>query len=227
MTTAARPILLLDEHRFGPRAANMVDVQLRRRGIVDPRVLDQMRRIPRHCFVNPADVDRAYDDCALPTERRQTISQPYIVALMSQMLAAAPDCRVLEIGTGSGYQTMILAGLCRSVISIERDEELATRARAMMQRFAIANVAIRTADGSLGWPDDAPYDRILVAAAAPRVPDPLTSQLADRGRIVIPVGDRTVQRLVIIERDAARLRQIDGLDVRFVPLIGQAGWPTA
>lgn len=217
--------LLCDEDRFGDAADRMVRQQLQSRRIVDPLVLRQMRTVPRHCFVNPADQPTAYDDHALPTAHGQTISQPYIVGLMSQMLQVHPTDRVLEVGTGSGYQTMILAGLASQVISIERDEELAERARAMVTQFGLFNVTIHSGDGTLGWPDAAPYDRILVTASAPQVPKPLMQQLVDGGRMVLPVGGRTVQRLKVVERDGDRFGHIEGLDVRFVPLIGEAGWP--
>ncbi len=216
--------LRLDEDRFGRDARRMVERQLRPGGIVDPRVLRQMRSVPRHHFVNPNDQHRAYDDGALPTVHGQTISQPYIVALMSQMLQVNAVDRVLEIGTGTGYQTMILAGLAAHVVSVERDEDLAERARRMMKQFDLVNVTVHTGDGTLGWPEEGPYDRILVTAAAPDVPPPLREQLADGGRMVIPTGDRAVQRLTIVERQGDDYRRINGLDVRFVPLVGEAGW---
>lgn len=217
-------LLLADEGSFGHLAQAMVHQQLMARGIRNIRVLQQMRSIPRHVFVRAALQNRAYDDCALPTLNDQTISQPYIVALMSEILDPQPEDYVLEIGTGSGYQTMILARLSRSVVSIERDPELAAQARQLLERFNVNNVEVVVGDGTLGWPDRAPYDRILVTAASPDVPPALLSQLADGGRMVIPVGDRTVQKLRTVDRHEAKVIQRDQLDVRFVPLIGAQGW---
>jgi protein-L-isoaspartate(D-aspartate) O-methyltransferase len=216
--------LICDEADSGEQAHAMVRRQLADRGITDARVLSQMRRIPRHLFVGPAMQRRAYHDCALPTLNNQTISQPYVVALMSQMLQADPADRILEIGTGSGYQTMILAALGERVISIERDAQLADQARRTLADFGIANVQVVTGDGTLGWPNEAPYQRVLITAAAPHVPPPIVEQLSDGGRIVAPLGDRMAQYLTSIEKQGDQLRQVRGLAVRFVPLVGDEGW---
>jgi len=224
MAIRRKPTLWEGEAEFGPAAQRMVDRQLRARGIEHPGVLRQMRRVPRHLFVEENRQSRAYDDSALPTMHGQTISQPYIVAFMSEQLDPQPDHRVLEIGAGSGYQTAILAGLARHVVTIERDPDLAQRARAMLQRLAIDNVTIITGDGTAGAPEHAPFDRILVTAGAPTVPEPLKRQLADRGRMVIPVGDANVQKMTLVTRRADRFDTETGIGCRFVPLVGQHAW---
>lgn len=202
----------------------MVDEQLRRRDIFDRRVLEAMRSVPRHRFV-PEDLDHlAYSDAPLPIGHRQTISQPYIVALMSQMLRLRGPEKVLDVGTGSGYQAAILARLAQRVISLERIPELAEGARALLADIGVENVEVCVADGSSGWPPEAPYGAILVAASAPRAPRPLLEQLAEGGRLVIPVGGVEGQ---ILERWT---RRGDGWDceqaapVSFVPLVGEFGW---
>jgi protein-L-isoaspartate(D-aspartate) O-methyltransferase len=222
------PTLLDDESTYGPAAQRMVDHDLIRRGIGDPRVIHAMRCIPRHSFLAPHLLSRAYDDCALPTRNGQTISQPYIVAAMSEMLRVAPDHCVLEIGTGSGYQTMILARLARRVVSIERDPQLSQQARQSLDRFGINNVELHVGDGSLGWPagSDVPtYDRILVTAGAPAPPPALLAQLKDGGRMVIPVGDDRYQVMTCVDKSAGRTVAIPGIECRFVPLIGEQAWP--
>ena len=217
-------VLLVDEDRFGDAAEAMCRCQLASRDIRDRRVLEQMRSVPRHAFLDSPMQKRAYEDCALPTLHHQTISQPYIVALMTQMLDVQPGHRVLEIGTGSGYQTMILARLARHVTSMETDADLLDRARKTLGRFAIGNVTLHLGDGTLGDPVGAAYDRILITAAAPAPPAALLDQLAKDGRMVLPMGDRETQHLYCIEpggRDYDRRR---GIAVRFVPLIGSQGW---
>ncbi|MEX0742142.1 MAG: protein-L-isoaspartate(D-aspartate) O-methyltransferase, partial [Phycisphaeraceae bacterium] len=194
-------------------------------GIHDPRVLEAMRRVPRHIFLHFTLWARAYEDVALPTLHGQTISQPYMVASMTQLLAAAPEHRVLEIGTGSGYQTMILALLAREVVSIEREKELAQQAQLTLQQFEVNNVNIHVGDGSLGHPPAAPYDRILVTAGSPDVPQALLHQLADGGRMVIPVGDRKSQTLLAIDRNGEKISRRTATECRFVPLVGEQGWP--
>lgn len=216
--------LLADEERFGDLAEAMCRRQLAGRDITDPRVLEQMRRVPRHLFLEPPLRSRAYEDCALPTQHGQTISQPYIVALMTQMLEVQPDHHVLEIGTGSGYQTMILAHLAARVTSLETDADLVAGARGILDRFAIRNVDIHLGDGTLGYAPGSPYDRILVTAAAPRAPSALLAQLADDGRLVIPLGDRQTQHLHGIDRRGDDHRDRRGIAVRFVPLVGEQGW---
>jgi len=202
----------------------MVEEQLIHRGITDARVLEAMRKVPRHLFLEEALADRAYDDSALPIGEKQTISQPYIVALMTQALALRPTDKVLEIGTGSGYQTAILAELAERVYSIERVKSLALQARERLDRMGYRNVAIRIGDGTYGWGDAAPFDAILVAAGSPSVPPLLVEQLREGGRLVIPVGDRTVQRLQLGVKQHGHLVLSDLGDCVFVPFIGAFAW---
>jgi protein-L-isoaspartate(D-aspartate) O-methyltransferase len=203
----------------------MVATQIAARGVTDSRVLAAMREVPRHLFVPEAVGRDAYDDRPLPIGEGQTISQPYMVAAMSAALAPTPTDRVLEVGTGSGYQAAILARLARSVVTIERHPSLAARAERTLSALGILNVRVVLGDGSKGYPADAPYDRILVTAAAPAVPEPLKSQLADGGRLVMPVGPETLQRLMRINRQADRYTGHEGEGCVFVPLIGEHGWP--
>jgi protein-L-isoaspartate(D-aspartate) O-methyltransferase len=221
------PHLLADEDEFGRAAEQMVEGQLRGRGITNTRVLDAMRTIPRHEFLADQLRRRAYEDAALPTLDGQTISQPYMVAVMSAGLGVGPDDVVLEIGTGSGYQTMILAQLARRVVSIEMHPGLAEQARRRMADFGIDNVEIHVGDGTLGYPAAAPYDRILVTAGAPHVPEPLIDQLADPGRLIIPVGPRDSQTLNTVEKRHGKLTESEGLACRFVPLTGAQGWSSS
>jgi len=203
----------------------MIEQQLRLRDVADERVLAAMERVPRELFV-PEDLrDRAYDDAALPIGGGQTISQPYMVAIMTATLGVEPTDRVLEIGTGSGYQTAILARLAREVVSIERHEALADGAAATMKELGITNVEIVTGDGSRGYPPAQPYDRILVTAGAPAVPDSLQAQLADGGRLVIPVGPGRFQHLILVQRTGMAFTRAQGEGCVFVPLIGAEGWP--
>jgi protein-L-isoaspartate(D-aspartate) O-methyltransferase len=205
----------------------MVETQVRARGIADQRVLRAMEKIPRHLFVDEGLIDQAYNDSPLPIERQQTISQPYIVALMSEAMALSGKEKVLEIGTGSGYQTAVLAELADRVFSIERIAALATRARRILDSLNYYNVAIRVGDGTYGWREESPFAAIVVTAGAPRVPRILVEQLAVGGRLVIPVGDRQSQSLLRVTRlseDPDDLRQEDLGGVRFVDLIGEHGW---
>jgi protein-L-isoaspartate(D-aspartate) O-methyltransferase len=195
--------------------------QLERFGIRDRRVLDAMARVPREEFVGPADRDVAYGDHALQIGEGQTISQPYVVARMTELLATEPEHRVLEVGTGSGYQAAVLAELVREVISIERHASLADAARDRLERIGYKNVRVILADASLGYPPEAPYDRILITAATPRIDPALAVQLSADGRIVAPIGDLDLQELVV--RDARGREEHHG-PVRFVPLRGQAGF---
>ncbi|HET7226541.1 MAG TPA: protein-L-isoaspartate(D-aspartate) O-methyltransferase [Candidatus Eisenbacteria bacterium] len=211
--------------RFEAERARMVD-DLARRGIRDPRVLDGMRRMPRHLFVDETLEPEAYGDTPLPTAAGQTISQPWMVARMLELSELAPWHRVLEIGTGSGYQTALLAALAREVWSVERVPELLEQARARIAYLGLEHVHLALGDGSLGWPEAAPYDRVLVAAAAPRVPEALKSQVGERGLLVIPVGGPKLQHLEVWRR------QPDGTwgsrrhgECRFVPLLGREAWP--
>jgi len=198
--------------------------ELEGRGIRDKRVLDVIARTRRDLFVPEEIRSQAYIDDALPIAAGQTISQPYIVALMTQELGLAGDERVLEIGTGSGYQTAILAQLCREVVTVERIEILSLAARDLLERIGDYNVEYYVGDGTLGCPERGPYDGIIVTAAAPRVPPPLYDQLAPGGRMVIPVGDQTSQMLLVVERHGPEptIREVCGC--RFVKLIGAAGW---
>jgi protein-L-isoaspartate(D-aspartate) O-methyltransferase len=204
----------------------MVRRHLVARGIRDPDVLGAMRSVPREAFLPPELEEFAYEDAPLPIERGQTISQPYIVALMTAAAQLRPGDRVLEVGTGSGYAAAVLARIARDVYTIERHEDLARVAAERLARLGFGNVSVRHGDGTLGWPEHAPYDAIIVAAGGPNVPEALVEQLAPGGRLVIPVGEgRSVQRLLRVTRTAdGRLRQDELGDVRFVPLIGEQGW---
>ena len=202
----------------------MIDEHLLRRGITDERVIDAMRRVPRHLFVEEALQDRAYGDHPLPIGEGQTISQPFIVAQMTSLLALSGGEKVLEVGTGSGYQTAVLAALARRVCSIERLPGLAARARALIEGLGISNVWIRVGNGALGWPDEAPFDRILIAAGAPEVPPPLFQQLAEGGRMVVPVGDRVNQTLTLVENVAGTMKTTAWGNCTFVKLVGKYAW---
>lgn len=202
----------------------MVDEQLAARGITDPNVILAMRRTPRHLFVSKAHWKQAYGDGPLPIGCNQTISQPYMVALMTQLLALKPANRVLEIGTGSGYQTAVLSKMVKYVVSVERHAELTAFARRNLGEIGVRNVTLVTADGSQGYPDEAPYDAIIVTAGAPEVPNALKEQLADGGRLVCPAGSRKEQKLLLIERRGATLYSTKSVPCVFVPLIGDLGW---
>jgi len=194
------------------------------RGITDPNVLDAVEETRRDRFVPESLQCAAYEDDALPIGEGQTISQPYIVALMTQELRLGGDELVLEIGTGSGYQTAILARLARRVVTIERIESLSASARRVLAELGVTNVDYRIGDGTLGNPESGPYDRVIVTASAPAVPEPLYSQLKLGGRIVAPVGDESSQDLVILEKTPAGRRLTPLCGCRFVKLIGEAGW---
>ncbi len=198
---------------------------LRRKGIRDTRVLNAIGEIPREQFVDEDLRADAYCDGPLPIGEGQTISQPYVVALMTEALSLTGRENVLEIGTGSGYQTAILCALSRLVTSVERFAELARVARDRLCALACKNCSIHVADGTVGWAASAPYDAILVSAGAPRIPDPLIDQLAMGGRCVIPVGDRDRQSLLLYQRRDGELQKSDLGAVRFVPLVGSLGWP--
>ena len=198
--------------------------QLRAEGIRDERVLATMGRVPREAFIAPEHRDTAYENGPLPIGERQTISQPFVVALMTEALELSGAERVLEVGTGSGYHTAILAELAARVVSVERHPALHDEARRVLSALGYADVYLHVADGTLGWPAGAPYDRIIVAAAGPDVPAALVDQLAVGGRLVIPVGDASHQRLVLLTRHVDGTERRDLGPVRFVPLIGEAGW---
>ncbi|MBI2216357.1 MAG: protein-L-isoaspartate(D-aspartate) O-methyltransferase [Candidatus Rokubacteria bacterium] len=204
----------------------MVDEQLARRGITDARVLEAMRKVPRHLFVEEALRERAYGDHPLPIGEEQTISQPYIVGLMSSLLEVRGEHKVLEVGTGSGYQTAVLAELARRVCSIERLPRLGQRARALIERLGYQNVWVRLGNGTLGWPDEAPFDRILVAAGGPGVPAPLFEQLAESGRMVLPLGDEEAQVLTVVTKVRGQMVVSRHGDCRFVKLVGKFAWET-
>lgn len=205
----------------------MVQEQIAARGVRDPRVLEAMRRVPRHFFVPEAYRHLAYSDGPLPIGHGQTISQPYIVARMTELLALQGDEKVLEIGTGSGYQAAILAHLAREVHTIERVPELAQQAAERLRALGLTQVTVHQGDGSGGLPEEAPFDAILVTAAAPEVPRPLLAQLRDGGRLVLPVGTRGVQYLERWTRQGKQYRRERLEPVAFVPLVGEYGWDTA
>ena len=202
----------------------MVAKQIRRRGIRDPRVLEAMATVPRHEFVLPQSVGRAYEDEPLPIGGGQTISQPFIVAAMTAALELKGTERVLEIGTGCGYQAAVLSLLSREVFSVECRSELARAAAERLVRLGFLNVTVRCGDGTLGLAEHAPWDAILVAAAAPAVPGPLLEQLADGGRIIAPVGTEEHQQLVLLARRAGHWSEDRREPCRFVPLVGCHGW---
>jgi len=210
---------------FATARRRMVTEQLVARGVRDPRVLEAMGAVPRDHFVDPALAARAYGDHALPTAEGQTISQPYIVARMLELARLEPHHRVLEIGTGSGYQTALLAALAERVFSVERVPSLLRAAQRRLAELGVNNVALRHGDGSMGWQEFGPYDRVLVAAAAPRVPDALRAQLGERGLLVIPVGSANVQHMEVWFRgaDGAWSHERHG-ECRFVPLVGRDAW---
>ncbi len=202
----------------------MVQDQLVARGITDTRVLAVMRRVPRHTFVEEYLRDQAYEDYPLPIGENQTISQPYMIAIMAQVLQLGHTERILEIGTGSGYFSAILAELGAMVYSVERLESLASRAQATLHTLGYRNVLIDVGDGSLGWPDHAPFDAVVVGSAAPCLPRPLLSQLIPGGRLVLPMGEEDLQTLVKVSKEPAGLREEYFGECRFVKLRGQYGW---
>jgi protein-L-isoaspartate(D-aspartate) O-methyltransferase len=212
------------EARLARERERMVDEQLTRRGIADARVLEVMRRIPRHRFVEEGLAHSAYEDHPLPIGEGQTISQPYIVALMTSLLELTGQEKVLEVGTGSGYQTAVLGALARRVWSIERLPRLAERARSLLESLGVSNVWIRVGNGALGWPDEAPFDRILVAAGGPTVPPPLVEQLAEGGRMILPVGSAEDQVLTVVERTGGEVRSRQVGECKFVKLVGKYAW---
>ena len=200
---------------------DMVELQIAARGIRDPRVLEAMRTVPRHLFVPPAEEASAYDDRPLPIGSGQTISQPYVVAFMAEQLRLTGKEKVLEIGTGSGYSTAILASLAARVYSIEIRPELAHEAKERLAKLGVKNVELKAADGYRGWSEEAPFDAILVTAAPERIPPPLLEQLAPEGRMVIPVG-AFYQELKVIKRQGGGYSEKSVLPVRFVPFVGEA-----
>ena len=204
--------------------AAMVEWQLRQRGIRDPRVLDAMREVPRHEFVPPQLLSQAYDDCPLPIGEGQTISQPYMVAAMTEAAELTGGETVLEVGTGSGYQAAILARLATRVYTIEQHASLSAAAEERLRRLGCTNVTFIVGDGSLGYPEAAPYEAIIVTAGAPEVPPTLLEQLADGGRLVIPVGRCDSQELLLVRKLGGEMTRETVNYCRFVPLTGRYGW---
>ena len=202
----------------------MVEGQLIPRGIKDNRVLDAMRKVPRHLFVDEAFYGQAYGDFPLPIGEEQTISQPFMVAVMTEALELKDDERVLELGTGSGYQTAILAELCHKVFTMERISSLAGRARKVLDKLGYGNVVVRIGDGTLGWKEEALFDAIIVTAGAPEIPQPLIEQLKTGGRLVIPVGGEFMQSLIRVRKTENGVEKEDMGGCRFVKLIGEHGW---
>lgn len=214
----------MTEDQFAAARHRMVEEQIMARGIADPRVLAAMRQVPRHLFIPQHLRDQAYNDYPLPIGEDQTISQPYIVALMTELLEVKETDRILEVGTGSGYQAAILAELAAAVFSIDRVGSLASQAKALLDSLGYTKVRIRVGDGTLGWPEEMPFDGIIVTAGAPKVPRPLLEQLALGGRLVIPVGDTYSQTLTCVRqtKEGPRFEYHGGC--RFVRLIGKYAW---
>ncbi len=202
----------------------MVESQIIARGVKDPRVIKAILEVPRHAFVPPEYIDQAYNDYPLPIGAGQTISQPYMVAVMTELLEVQDDNKVLEIGTGSGYQTAILAKLAKEVYTVERIPELSQRAQRILRKLGITNVHFKVGDGSEGWPEHAPYDRIIVTAAAPDIPEPLEEQLKGGGIIVIPIGDIGGQILVKGIKKNGKILKEELFPCAFVPLRGKYGF---
>ena len=202
----------------------MVKTQLVPRGIKDERVLAAMNKVPRHLFVDEPMQHRAYDDSAFSIGEGQTISQPYMVAVMTELLELKGTEKVLEIGTGSGYQAAVLAELGKEIYTVERIVVLAERAEKRYHALGYANIHVKVADGTLGWPDASPFDRIIITAGTPKVPEPLLQQLADQGILIAPVGDRFSQQLIKVRKTGDKVLQEYQTPCVFVPLIGEYGW---
>lgn len=213
---------MIDHYKIARQ--RMVDTQLVPRGIKDKRVLDAMKKVPRHLFVDEALYNQAYSDFPLPIGEEQTISQPFMVAVMTEALELKGNERTLELGTGSGYQTAILAELCQRVYSIERISSLAGRARKVLDKLGYGNVVVKIGDGTLGWKEEAPFDAIIVTAGAPEIPKPLIDQLKTGGRLLIPVGNEFMQSLIRIRKTETGIETDDMGGCRFVKLIGEHGW---
>ena len=213
----------VEEREFAHQRELMVERHVAARGVKDQRVLQAMREVPRHLFVPALMTSKAYGPGALPIGSQQTISQPYIVGRMIELLELTGREKVLEIGTGTGYQTVVLSKVCAKVFSIERINELALRAVEMIRTLKIYNATVKVFDGTYGWSDQAPFDRIIVSAAAPAVPEPLVQQLARTGRMVIPLGSGKSQRLALVTRVGTGVKIEDRGDAEFVPLVGRFG----
>lgn len=214
----------MTEEEYSQERKRMVVEQIASRGLRDPRLLAVMEAVPRHRFVPLDHLNWAYADGPLPIGFGQTISQPYIVAFMTDALHLIGSERVLEVGTGSGYQAAILGQMAAEVHTVEFIPELSAQAEKVLQELGFTNIHVHSGDGSLGWPEAAPYDSILVAAAAPRLPQPLMDQLAEGGRIILPVGSRGFQQLEIWERRGKKFKHEASIPVAFVPLRGEHGW---
>jgi len=213
-----------EDREFAHLRKKMVDEYVAKRGIRDPRILQAMLDVPRHLFVPSVVAAKAYGPGALPIGAKQTISQPYIVARMIELLELTGKEKVLEIGTGTGYQAVVLSKLCAKVFSIERINELALRAAELIRALKVYNATVKVFDGTYGWSDQAPFDRIIVAAAAPEVPEPLVQQMARTGRMVLPIGKGGNQRLARVTRVGTRIQIEDCGTAEFVPLVGKFGW---
>jgi protein-L-isoaspartate(D-aspartate) O-methyltransferase len=211
-------------HDFTWARERMVQEQIVARGITDARVIAALRRIPRHLFVDPGIVNRAYDDSALPIGEKQTLTQPYMTARMTEALALNGDEKVLEVGTGSGYQTALVAELCFNVFSVEKLRVLSRKARTLLVQLEYQNIALHVGDGTIGWSEHAPYDAIIVSAGSPSTPKPLLDQLSSCGRLVIPVGDEQNQTLLRVTRTRSGLEQEQLGECKFVKLFGKYGW---
>ncbi len=214
----------VNAHEFLWARERMVQEQAIARGIQDTRVIHALRKIPRHLFVDAGIINRAYDDSALPIGEKQTLSQPYMTARMAEALALTGDERVLEIGTGSGYQSALLAELCFNVFSVEKIRSLSQKARTVLDQLAYQNIALHVGDGTIGWSEHAPYDAIIVSAGSPTVPQPLLDQLGAHGRLVIPIGDENTQTLTRVSRTPSGFCQEQLGECKFVKLFGKYGW---
>ena len=210
---------------YAGQRRKMVEEQLVERGINDLRLLEVVSRVPRHLFVQESLQHRAYGDTPLPIGENQTISQPYIVGAMTEALDLKGEERVLEIGTGSGYQTAIIAELCRQVFTIERLNNLSRKAQNVLESLNYMSIVFKMFDGTYGWPDQAPFEAILITASAPEIPGSLVKQLGDGGRLVAPIGEADKQKLVVLTKNGDRVSRRDLGDCKFVPLIGKYGWP--
>jgi protein-L-isoaspartate(D-aspartate) O-methyltransferase len=215
---------MMEEEYYEQLRKKMMEHQIAARGVSDRRVLEAMLRIPRHLFIPESMQGRAYDDSPLPIGDGQTISQPYMVAWMTELLEVEEDDRILEVGTGSGYQAAILCELGKEIYSIEKYSSLAQRAEEKLRSLGCDNITIRVGDGTLGWPEEAPFDGIMVTAGAPSIPEPLVEQLAEGGRLVIPVGPSGMQMLTLIRREGKEYRTMEEGTCVFVPLVGKFGW---
>ena len=209
---------------YAGQRRKMVEEQLVERGIKDLRVLEAMSRVPRHLFAQESLEHRAYGDTPLPIGENQTLSQPYIVGTMTEALGLKGEERVLEIGTGSGYQTAVIAELARQVFTIERLNNLSRKAQKILEGLSYMNIVFKMFDGTYGWPDQAPFDAILITASAREIPESLIKQLGDGGRLVAPTGETDKQKLVLLTKSRGRISRQDLGDCKFVPLIGKYGW---